>query len=170
MKLKDGLKTIIEYAILITILSIILERLRFNRNPSYRTIFRFIHYIILIFFVSHVFILDKKYDYIYLVSITLMNISWELNEHRCILSDIETINEKDKKNSYHPYFEVFIGKKTDILVLLQLAFMIYNFYMIIVRNDNVTIKIISLLLGSLITYKLLRSRVKKLYNYFNIVI
>lgn len=170
MKLKDGLKTITEYAVFITILSIILERLRFNRNPSHRTIFRFIHYIFLIFFVSHVFILDKKYDYVYLVCVALMNISWELNQNRCILSDIETINENDKDNSYHPYFEVFVGKNTDILVLLQLAFMIYNFYIIILRNDDASIKVISLLLGSLITYKLLRSRVKKLCNYFNIVI
>ena len=130
MNLKDSALKILEYAVYVTIVSIILEKIRFNRNPSQRSIFRFIHYYCLITFVGFVFIVDKKYDFIYLMLAFIMNIQWEMNENRCILSDIETTNKEDRDNAYHPYFEVFVGKHTDILVMLQLVLMIYNFYII----------------------------------------
>ena len=48
----------------------------------------------------------------------------------------ETINEKERSNSYHPYFEIFVGKYTDPVVMLQLALMLYNFYIIYKRQTT----------------------------------
>ena len=94
-----------------------------------------------------------------------MNLSWEINENRCILSDLETLNPKDKSNTYHPYFEVFVGKHTDILVMLQLLLILYNIYIIYSRNNNPYIKICSIVFATLVSYKLLRSRVRRLHKY-----
>ena len=165
MNFKYGSIKLLEYAVVVTILSIILEKVRYNRYPTYRVFFRFIHYVFLVFFVGYTFIFDKRYDYIYFIAIFVMNLSWEINENRCILSDLETIDSKDRSNTYHPYFEVFVGKHTDILVMLQLVFMIYNFYVILSRNSNGYIKLLSIIFAILIAYKLLRSRVRKLNKY-----
>ena len=165
MNLKSGAIKILEYSIYVLLISMVIEKIRFNRNPSYRLVFRFIHYYFLITFVSFVFIIDKEYDYCYLIAIFLMNLSWELNQNRCLLSDYETVNEKDQSNSYHPYFEIFVGKHTDPLVMLQLAFMLYNFYIIYQRQTTDIYKVTSAGLGILVAYKLLRSRFVRLGNY-----
>lgn len=165
MNLKYGSTKVLEYSIAITIVSIILEKVRFNRDPTYRIFFRFIHYIFLVIFVGYVFLFDKRYDFGYFIGIFVMNLSWEINENRCILSDLETLNPKDKSNTYHPYFEVFVGKHTDILVMLQLLLILYNIYIIYSRNNNPYIKICSIVFATLVSYKLLRSRVRRLHKY-----
>tara|TARA_B100001027_G_C16265651_1_gene331922 strand:- start:2927 stop:3448 length:522 start_codon:yes stop_codon:yes gene_type:complete len=165
MNLKSGAIKILEYSIYVLLISMVIEKIRFNRNPSYRVVFRFLHYYVLITLVSFVFLIDKEYDYAYLIAVYLMNLSWEFNENRCLLSDYETINEKEKSNSYHPYFEIFVGKHTDPVVMLQLALMLYNFYVIYKRQTMPIYKIFSVGLGILISYKLLRSRFVRMGNY-----
>ena len=165
MNLKDGIIKILEYSIYVLLLSMVLEKFRFNRNPTYRLLFRFIHYYFLITFVSFVFLIDKEYDYVYLIAVYVMNLSWEFNENRCLLSDYETVNEEDKDNAYHPYFEVFVGKHTDPIVMVQLVLMIYNFYIIYQRQTTALYKVSSAGLGMLIAYKLLRSRFVRMGNY-----
>lgn len=165
MNLKLGVIKILEYSIYVLLISMVIEKIRFNRNPSYRVVFRFLHYYVLITLVSFVFLIDKEYDYAYLIGVYLMNLSWEFNENRCLLSDYETINEKEKSNSYHPYFEIFVGKYTDPVVMLQLALMLYNFYVIYKRQTMPIYKIFSIGLGILISYKLLRSRFVRMGNY-----
>ena len=165
MNFKSGAIKILEYSIYVLLISMVIEKIRFNRNPSYRVVFRFLHYYVLITLVSFVFLIDKEYDYAYLIAVYLMNLSWEFNENRCLLSDYETINEKEKSNSYHPYFEIFVGKHTDPVVMLQLALMLYNFYVIYKRQTMPIYKIFSVGLGILISYKLLRSRFVRMGNY-----